>query len=37
MSLPEIRALLKAIQRPDADCSPVNTLLDETHEKRQPR
>ncbi len=29
MSLPEIRALLAAIERPDADCGPVNALLDE--------
>ncbi len=29
MSLPEIRALLDAIERPDADCAPVNALLDE--------
>lgn len=29
MSLPEIRNLLAAIERPDADCAPVNALLDE--------
>ena len=29
MSLSEIRTLLKAIQRPDADCRPVNALLEE--------
>jgi len=29
MSLPEIRALLAAVVRPDADCAPVNALLDE--------
>ena len=29
MSLPEIRKLLSAIERPDADCGPVNALLDE--------
>src|SRR3990170_6357901 len=29
MSLPEIRDLLAAIERPDADCAPVNALLDE--------
>jgi DNA-binding transcriptional MerR regulator len=29
MSLSEIRALLKAIEWPEADCSPVNALLDE--------
>jgi Cd(II)/Pb(II)-responsive transcriptional regulator len=29
MSLPEIRMLLEAIERPDANCSPVNALLDE--------
>ena len=29
MSLPEIRALLEAIEKPDADCGPVNALLDE--------
>jgi Cd(II)/Pb(II)-responsive transcriptional regulator len=29
MSLPEIRALLEAIERPGADCGPVDTLLDE--------
>jgi len=29
MSLPEIRRLLSAIERPDADCEPVNALLDE--------
>jgi Cd(II)/Pb(II)-responsive transcriptional regulator len=29
MSLPEIRALLQAIERPDGDCAPVNALLDE--------
>lgn len=29
MSLPEIRTLLKAIERPEADCGPVNALLDE--------
>lgn len=29
MSLPEIRALLAAMERPEADCGPVNVLLDE--------
>ena len=29
MSLPEIRALLEAIERPGADCAPVDALLDE--------
>jgi Cd(II)/Pb(II)-responsive transcriptional regulator len=29
MSLPEIRTLLEAIERPDSDCAPVNSLLDE--------
>lgn len=29
MSLPEIRKLLSAIERPDAGCGPVNALLDE--------
>lgn len=29
MSLPEIRILLAAIERPEADCGPVNALLDE--------
>lgn len=29
MSLPEIRALLGAIQSPGADCAPVEALLDE--------
>jgi Cd(II)/Pb(II)-responsive transcriptional regulator len=29
MSLSEIRTLLEAIERPEADCSPVNALLDE--------
>jgi Cd(II)/Pb(II)-responsive transcriptional regulator len=29
MSLPEIRALLDAIERPGADCAPVDALLDE--------
>ena len=29
MSLPEIRALLGAIELPDADCRPVNALIDE--------
>jgi len=29
MSLSEIRTLLEAIERPDADCGPVNALLDE--------
>ncbi len=29
MSLPEIRVLLAAIERPEADCGPVNALLDE--------
>lgn len=29
MSLPEIRALLAAIERPGADCAPVDALLDE--------
>ena len=29
MSLPEIRTLLDAVQRPDADCAPVNALLDD--------
>ena len=29
MSLPEIRALLAAIERPGADCGPVDALLDE--------
>ncbi len=29
MSLPEIRTLLAAIERPEGDCAPVNALLDE--------
>lgn len=29
MSLPEIRRLLSAIERPDANCAPVNALVDE--------
>lgn len=29
MSLPEIRALMAAIELPDGDCAPVNALLDE--------
>lgn len=29
MSLPEIRALLEAIERPGADCARVDELLDE--------
>lgn len=29
MSLPEIRTLLEAIERPDDDCAPINALLDE--------
>ena len=29
MSLPEIHKLLSSIERPDADCGPVNALLDE--------
>ena len=29
MSLPEIGVLLAAIAKPDADCGPVNALLDE--------
>ena len=29
MSLPEIRALIEAIERPGADCAPVDALLDE--------
>lgn len=29
MSLPEIRGLLEAIERPGADCAPVDALLDE--------
>ena len=29
MSLPEIRGLLAAIERPGADCAPVDALLDE--------
>jgi len=29
MSLPEIRALLEAIEHPGADCAPVDELLDE--------
>jgi Cd(II)/Pb(II)-responsive transcriptional regulator len=29
MSLPEIRALLEAIEQPGADCGPVDALLDE--------
>jgi len=29
MSLPEIRSLLEAIERPGADCAPVDALLDE--------
>ncbi len=29
MSLPEIRALFGAIERPGADCAPVDALLDE--------
>ena len=28
MSLPEIRTLLDAVQRPESDCAPVNALLD---------
>jgi len=28
MSLPEVRALLEAIERPGADCGPVDELLD---------
>lgn len=29
MSLPEIRALIAAIERPGGDCAPVDALLDE--------
>ena len=29
MSLPEIRTLLEAIERPDGDCAPINALVDE--------
>ncbi|MGH8686371.1 MAG: Cd(II)/Pb(II)-responsive transcriptional regulator [Burkholderiales bacterium] len=29
MSLPEIRVLIEAIERPGADCGPVDALLDE--------
>jgi Cd(II)/Pb(II)-responsive transcriptional regulator len=29
MSLPEIRELLEAIERPGADCGPVDALLDD--------
>lgn len=29
MSLAEIRSLLAAIERPDANCAPVNALIDE--------
>ena len=29
MSLPEIRALLGAMQNPDADCAPVDALVEE--------
>jgi Cd(II)/Pb(II)-responsive transcriptional regulator len=29
MSLPEIRFLLEAIERPGTDCAPVDALLDE--------
>lgn len=29
MSLPEIRTLLAAVERPEADCGPINALLDE--------
>jgi len=29
MSLPEIRQLLEAVERPGADCAPVDALLDE--------
>jgi Cd(II)/Pb(II)-responsive transcriptional regulator len=29
MSLPEIRTLLEAIERPGADCAPVDEVLDE--------
>lgn len=29
MSLPEIRALLEAIESPGADCAPVEALLDQ--------
>lgn len=29
MSLPEVRALIEAIERPGADCAPVDALLDE--------
>ncbi|MGH8708351.1 MAG: Cd(II)/Pb(II)-responsive transcriptional regulator [Burkholderiales bacterium] len=29
MSLPEIRALIEAIENPGADCAPVDALLDE--------
>lgn len=29
MSLPEIRTLLESVERPDADCAPVNALVDE--------
>ncbi|HVB78755.1 MAG TPA: Cd(II)/Pb(II)-responsive transcriptional regulator [Candidatus Binataceae bacterium] len=28
MSLPEIRMLLAAMERPEADCDPVNALID---------
>ncbi len=29
MSLPEVRALIEALERPAADCGPVNALIDE--------
>jgi len=29
MSLPEIRSLLEAIEQPEADCAPINALVDE--------
>lgn len=29
MSLPEVRTLLEAIERPGGDCAPVDALLDE--------
>jgi hypothetical protein len=29
MSLPEIRALIEAIEHPGPDCAPVDALLDE--------
>ena len=29
MSLAEIRTLLAAVERPEADCAPVNSLVDE--------